>query len=659
MLGNRANRSFALLEASWPAGKARQMLEALQPSHAIVRGAADAGEDEFYLFRAPEVSALLAAGGEADSAFLLLDLESHRATPILDADDDELAEEVQSLEQAVVLDHGRVIGFVDDQPQSAQPSPPFAAERGFGDLAIGRTRGSAPSTGGGLEAYSAFESFAAVVEPAARSLVADFPTRVVAGETHTLLVYLSVDVSAGQLPIVAPVGETLEIVVKPLRGFELAEGKREGQIAVSGSGDSDGLQFKLRATEVGLGTIRLFVFAAQRSLGQMTLEVQVAETADELVGSGGATKREKLLPMIAGPAPDLSLIVTEERIDGKPCLTFSLRTREPLDPVQVKQEFGPVELELDPQEHFREFFKDIQNLTLEPDWERRLAEQGRNLYRSLVPEDLRALLWSHHERIRSVQIQSEEPWIPWELCKLHGRENGRMLDGPYFCEVFAMTRWLPDLASKLELPLRKIALVVPAGSGLANAEVEREFILTLAGTERSVDLIPGTLADVVGALKSGQYDGWHFVCHGSAHETNPDRAELELEAGDALRPESLSGEVENLGNAAPLVFLNACQSSQAARAITGVGGWAERFLRANAGEDFPTHGAAALIGAYWKIDDKAAFPFAKAFYAALLDAKNPKTIGEAIREARLAVRSPGDATWLAYTAFAHPLATVG
>ena len=66
-------------------------------------------------------------------------------------------------------------------------------------------------------------------------------------------------------------------------------------------------------------------------------------------------------------------------------------------------------------------------------------------------------------------------------------------------------------------------------------------------------------------------------------------------------------------------------------------------------------GAGAFIGAYWSIYDQPAVEFAKAFYSRLL-AGTP--IGLAAKEARLAIKPLGDPTWLAYTVWASPAATV-
>ena len=119
-----------------------------------------------------------------------------------------------------------------------------------------------------------------------------------------------------------------------------------------------------------------------------------------------------------------------------------------------------------------------------------------------------------------------------------------------------------------------------------------------------------------------------------------------LENREELTPEDLCGVVSNLGLARPLVFLNACQLGHGALSLTDIGGWAAQFLRA---------GAAAFIGAYWSVYDQAAHDFARAFYGRLLAGLS---IGQAAQEARAAIKPLGDPTWLAYTVFADPLATV-
>jgi CHAT domain-containing protein len=99
--------------------------------------------------------------------------------------------------------------------------------------------------------------------------------------------------------------------------------------------------------------------------------------------------------------------------------------------------------------------------------------------------------------------------------------------------------------------------------------------------------------------------------------------------------------------AGPLVFLNACRTDGQAPMYTTVEGWAASFLRAGAG---------AFIGSLWEVVDTSAATYAQQFYQSALAGA---TLGEAARQARDAIRdNPADPTWLAYTLYADPAATV-
>jgi CHAT domain-containing protein len=194
--------------------------------------------------------------------------------------------------------------------------------------------------------------------------------------------------------------------------------------------------------------------------------------------------------------------------------------------------------------------------------------------------------------------------------------------------------------------LQRLAVVAPGDSALPFAPVERDYLLSLAGNGREVERVPATFLDVVDALAGSRHDGWHFTGHGAARDANPDRAAIYLEGDEPLMPEDLSGTVGNLRRWQPLVFLNACQVGRGGMSLTGVGGWARRFLDA---------GASAFVSTYWSVQDRPANEFAQAFYGRLLGGM---PIGVAALEARAAIKPHRDATWLAYTVFADPLASL-
>jgi CHAT domain-containing protein len=178
-------------------------------------------------------------------------------------------------------------------------------------------------------------------------------------------------------------------------------------------------------------------------------------------------------------------------------------------------------------------------------------------------------------------------------------------------------------------------------------QAEKEMLHGLARAGRTVADIPPQYVDVRNALASAEYDGIHFSGHGKFPDrSNPAKAEIELEGGEKLRPSDISGVAANLGRRRPLVFLNACPVGRQAPGLTGIGGWASALVH---------NGAAAFVGTHWEVTDDLALRFASAFYSRL-DAR--QTIAAAARDARLAIRDGGDPTWLAYTVFADPGATL-
>jgi hypothetical protein len=386
----------------------------------------------------------------------------------------------------------------------------------------------------------------------------------------------------------------------------------------------------------------------------ITLEPTVTAAAASRVRgrttSAPAARSGAQLTAPSAQIPDLSLFIEEREAGGALEFVIRLTATDPILDLNLRP-FGPFRLEVEPAKFFETFFQEIDELPLATKEEREIAERklaakGAYLTEALMPPDMREALWAVRDRITSVIVQSEEPWIPWELCRLMGKDGDRVIEGPFLCEAFAMTRWLPGEGFKRPLRLTNLALIVPADSGLPLATDERDFVLALAADGRKVTAIDPTFAKVQDAFAAGVYDGWHFTGHGVARDTNPDKSSIILGAEQAFTPEDVSGQAANVGIPHPLVFINACQVGRGGMGLTGIGGWARRFVQSGAG---------AFIGAYWSVYDTAAFDFAKEVYTRLLD---DMPIGDAVREARAKVRAGGDPTWLAYTVFADPLAKV-
>src|SRR6185436_7115925 len=343
--------------------------------------------------------------------------------------------------------------------------------------------------------------------------------------------------------------------------------------------------------------------------------------------------------------PDLILRVRRKTLaDGRSALEFEAKARDP----QLDLYFRPFDSEPfdeDPKLHFQELLSEIDQMPQggSEDW---LEGRGIQLFEELVPVDLQRRLWALRGAIRTVQVLSDETWIPWELLKLQDPDDPSA-SGSFLVEAFSLTRWLLEVPLLVkDFPLRRIALVIPRDSGLPMSQIEGKNLKALAGEAHEIIEIPATLQEVKSALASGSYGGWHFTGHGLAWRGGAHRWSIHLEDREELSSPHLTGPVRRLGMGKPLVFLNACHSGRGAPSLTGVAGLASSFLRAGAG---------AFVGSLWSLDDEQACYFAEDFYRHLFSGLE---IGESVRRARLALRErfPGFNNWLAYTVFAHPLA---
>lgn len=139
----------------------------------------------------------------------------------------------------------------------------------------------------------------------------------------------------------------------------------------------------------------------------------------------------------------------------------------------------------------------------------------------------------------------------------------------------------------------------------------------------------------------------HFACHNTFTEQNGSIIHLE---GGPFRPNDLTvaRQTRSMAAASPLVFLNACRTAGEIPCLTETMGWAKQFM---------TAGAGAFIGTLWPVRSSSAKKFADTFYQAL--AVDGAPLGAASLQARRAIADDvGDPTWLAYTIYGNPSATI-
>ena len=145
---------------------------------------------------------------------------------------------------------------------------------------------------------------------------------------------------------------------------------------------------------------------------------------------------------------------------------------------------------------------------------------------------------------------------------------------------------------------------------------------------------------------SGNFGLLHFACHNTYNPADGSSITLnKVQFTPTLMTTAAINKA--LTNSAPTVFMNACRSAGLNATYSRLDGWASKFLEAGAG---------AFIGSLWAVSDGAAREFAQEFYTQL---QAGAALGPAVRRARQAAASQADdPTWLAYSVYGNPRATV-
>ncbi|NSL85776.1 CHAT domain-containing protein [Chitinophaga sp. Mgbs1] len=477
-------------------------------------------------------------------------------------------------------------------------------------------------------------------------LNADYEHAAVVEEPFPL--HLSIDaVTKGKKNKTLNVKEGAEVLIAVSceKGFRV-NGEYTSDTIIVGSKKK--ITFSLIPLTAGEGQVFVYAYTKGRPLA--TLELNLPVTAGTKQTSKPLPVSARVIPVIPGHAADLSLLISKTYLpSGEKALGF-LVLHAPVLEDNDKKEFVSEPIELNPQEYMQNFFRDIEKLNTDTPKEmksavRTLRNKGAELTRRLLPPELADLLWNNRDKIQTISIISQEPWIPWELCCFSPIVEGRVTDGPYFCEQFQVTRWLAGPWSPAEfISFSNAGFIIPQHDNLKHTELERDEIRAMLKEKNYlVEDIPANIETLESKFSEGTYSLLHFSGHGV---TANNKIAMMLEDNEEFTPEYINGKLSNVGIRQPFVFFNACQIGRPVMGITGIGGWASRFIEV---------GASVFIGAYWNVLDERAHVFAAALYKELLQGA---TIGKAVQTARLATNNNGDPAWLAYTVYADPNAVL-
>ncbi len=431
------------------------------------------------------------------------------------------------------------------------------------------------------------------------------------------------------------------------------------EIPVPAVGEPADLRFDLKANEAGSAQVRVQVRQGPLPLVTLTLDFNVVQARSGTRRPVTAAADLAEFPEIPRATDELRII--QMRPTGQQTqYRYELR----LPSVRVQEAFESPVLDSDPAAYVGSIHKRIedrwaQHRSEKQAFARDLRAIGSGLFDELFPLELKQLLWQHRQAIRSVQVLSSEPFIPWELLLLRDPADRKPGPDAAFLGEMGVVRWLVNGYPPEVLRLRKgkaryVIPAYPAPNELPGAQDEIDMMKKRFGATA----VPPEAEAVYQLLdQPGSFDLLHFACHGAADPADIGTARLEMpgkprDDGSMSEEDVLATTVRHeaelrADGMQPIVVLNACQSGRSGYTLKGMGGFAEAFIEAGAG---------VFVGSSWSVGDTPAFAFIDEFYAQFMGAHKP--LAAAAAAARKKAREDGDATWLAYVVYGHPRSIV-
>lgn len=404
-------------------------------------------------------------------------------------------------------------------------------------------------------------------------------------------------------------------------------------LTVPAAADSEPVRFGFVARTAGPHAVTVMAFRGGTYLGGASIEVSADDEAvpqDETVRSAG-------LPSVAATCGEVTLQVTRQGSRYQ----FQLIS----DALHQPQRTG--RLSADPREVVERLVRELgamasgeTSLDSPALVRRRLQALGLNLWRDLVPQAVHDQFWSRFDRITSLTIVSHRDTVPWEL--LYPLDGGR--EAGFLAERVPVVRKFYEQPRTLRLAVPRATYVVPPRSGPEYAREVADVRARLSGVADGG--VIEDLDDLLRLLDQGPVGVVHYTGHhdfstaeGPAIALNGGRFRL-VDMDLPAQRRSWTGR--------PVVFLNGCRTAGQAPELMAVSGWADRFVRAGAG---------VFVGSLWAVRSSSAARFADHFYEGFHE--RGLTLGEASRDARQAIKEEaGDPTWLAYSVYGDPGATV-
>ena len=344
-------------------------------------------------------------------------------------------------------------------------------------------------------------------------------------------------------------------------------------------------------------------------------------------------------------APDITIRILQNRRGDPGLLSVNVDTRHG---DVIKPGSFTVDIGQDSAAYAKDLVAQVSAREGQPGLYEFLLGTGKEIAAQLPQEfwDLIATVGAKTESPPTVLILSQEPYIPWELAVFEDPLDTTL--PPFLSAQTVVGRWIladrgPELPPPVEVNVRSCAVISgsyldPQGQRLLEAEEEAK---TLQDVYEAAS-VNADMREVLECLKGiPPAELLHFAVHGRYDPGKPEEG-LALVDGTILAAEQIRSRTFE---AAPFVFLNACQVGSGDKALGDYTGMAAAFLYA---------GASGVVAPLWSVRDAIAKDVALRFYD---QAFKGSPAAEIFRRERTAFQDSPDttsATYMAYQFYGHP-----
>jgi len=274
-----------------------------------------------------------------------------------------------------------------------------------------------------------------------------FPSSVVQAQFYTLQIQiLFARLNQQQTPIKVEIPGSGEKAAKVdvyihAPDFDAKE-PLHGTMIVPRDGNSDPLNFHLAARLAGNHKIQVDFMQNGSYIGTVSLLIQAADDRTN-VESGPAKQVGNPVIGQTGPAPDLVILITHQVLaTSRHQLKFVLHSSIP----ELKLYYRDVGTSLlldSPAEWIDYNLQQILQTVQRQDMvERRLRRIGNTLWDQLIPDEFKNIYWQIKDRLHTILIVSDEPWIPWEMVRPYRRTDTNIDEEDFLCQRYALSRWI-------------------------------------------------------------------------------------------------------------------------------------------------------------------------------------------------------------------------